>query len=80
MMLVHYKTKKELKANVGKPLRYTETSVFGPEYQETGSFPVAHRPLIQGKGGTMLCHCCEATGREFFATVTMRDGLIAAVN
>ncbi len=68
MMLVHYKTKKELKENIGQPLRYTETSIFGPEYQENGSFTVAHRPLIQGKGG-----------REFFATVTMRNGLISAV-
>tara|TARA_Y100000401_G_scaffold107819_1_gene102508 strand:- start:1004 stop:1213 length:210 start_codon:yes stop_codon:yes gene_type:complete len=68
MMLVHYKTKKELKENIGQPLRYTETSAFGPEYQENGSFPVAHRPKIQGNGG-----------REFFAEVTMRNGLISAV-
>ena len=67
-MLVHYQTKKELKASVGEALRYTETSMFGPEYTDNGTFTVAHRPLIQRAGG-----------REFFAQVTMKDGLIAAV-
>ena len=68
MMLVHYKTKKELKAAIGEPLRYTETSIFKPEYLDTGSFIVAHRPRIQKNGG-----------REYFAKVTMDDGFIAAV-
>ena len=67
-MLVHYKTKKELSAAIGKPLRYTETSIFGPEYLRDGSFTVAHRPVIQKNGG-----------REFFATVTMKNGIIDAV-
>ena len=67
-MLVHYKTKKELKAAIGEPLRYTETSIFGPEYLDTGSFMVAHRPRIQKNGG-----------REFSAKVTMSNGRIAAV-
>ena len=31
MMIAHYPTKKELKENIGKPLNYTETSVFGIE-------------------------------------------------
>ncbi len=68
-MLVHYKTKKELKAAIGQILRYTETSIFGPEYSDNGRFPVAHRPAIQKNGG-----------REYFAQVTMRDGRIAAVD
>ena len=42
MLLVHYKTKKELKASKGKQLLYTETSLFGPEYKSTGTFPVTN--------------------------------------
>lgn len=40
MMAATYKTKKELKAAVGMPLRYVETSFFGPEYKEDGTFCV----------------------------------------
>lgn len=65
-MLVNYPTKKDLKAAIGQRLRYTETSLFGPEYRSDGVLYVAHRPHLQG-------------GREYFAQVTMRDGLIAAV-
>lgn len=73
-MLVHgYKSKKELAAAIGQPLNYEETSFFGPEYKPDGSFVVAHRPALlppaQRKGA----------GREFFATVTMAGGKIAAV-
>lgn len=66
-MLLHYKSKKDLKARIGEPLRYTETSVFGPEFRETGKFTGARRPHLQGGG------------REFFAEITMKGGLIAAV-
>ena len=66
MMLVNYPTKKDLKAAIGKPLRYQETSMFGPEYKDDGVLTVAHRPHLQG-------------GREYFAQVTMKDGLIAGV-
>lgn len=33
---VHYKTKKELKNNVGSELDYTETNIFKDEYKENG--------------------------------------------
>jgi hypothetical protein len=66
-MLLSYATKKDLKANIGQPLKYRETSMFGPEYKDNGTFTGARRPHLQGGG------------REFFATVTMKDGLIAAV-
>ena len=48
MLVTGYSSKKELKASVGKPLAYEETSMFGPEYKSTGSFVVAHRPLVTG--------------------------------
>jgi hypothetical protein len=66
-MLVHYDTKAELKAAIGQPLRFTETSMFGSEYKRDGSFSVAHRPHMTGRG------------REFFAHVTMKEGKIAKV-
>lgn len=68
MMLVHYPTKKDLKAAVGQHLKYEETSMFGPEYKSTGKFTVAHRPQIQG-----------GKGREFFAEVTMVNDVITKV-
>tara|TARA_R110002126_G_scaffold116628_1_gene256084 strand:- start:1435 stop:1644 length:210 start_codon:yes stop_codon:yes gene_type:complete len=66
-LIARYPSKKELKANIGKPLRYVETSVFGPEYRDNGTLTVANRPHI-----THL-------GREFFAQVTLKDGLIVKV-
>lgn len=68
MIVFNYSSKKELKENIGKPLRYIETSMFGPEYRENGRLTGANRPHITGKG------------REFFATVTMENGLISKVS
>ena len=41
-MHAHYATKKELKAAVGQPLRFSETSMFGPEYKPNGEFCVTN--------------------------------------
>jgi hypothetical protein len=67
MIIFNYPSKKELKANIGKPLRYTETSLFGPEYRPNGPITGANRPHITG------------IGREFFAVVTMENNLIKGV-
>ena len=67
MLVFNYESKKQLKENVGKPLRYIETSFFGAEYRENGILTGANRPHITGKG------------REFFANVTMENGLIKSV-
>jgi hypothetical protein len=69
MMLVYYPSKKDMKNFVGRPLNYTETSMFGPEFKNNGKFCVSNRPSITG-----------VKGREFFAEVTMKDGLIAKVS
>jgi hypothetical protein len=61
-----YKTKKELKAAIGKPLNYVETSMFGAEYKTDGSFCVVGP--------------CAHTKRTWFATVTMKEGLIVKVS
>lgn len=67
MIIFKYKSKKELKQNVGQALNYIETSMFGSEYIPNGSLTGANRPHITG------------IGREFFATVTMHNGLIKKV-
>jgi hypothetical protein len=42
-MQANYPSKKELKANIGQPLRYTETSAFGREYRSTGCVCVCNK-------------------------------------
>ena len=63
MIIFDYLSKKELKANVGNRLNFIETSLFGAEYVSNGNMVGAQRPHITGRG------------REFFAEVTMRDGI-----
>ena len=65
MMAANYKTKKDLKAAVGQPLRYEETSAFGPEFKANGSFAVVGPSPLD---------------RKWFASVTMVNGLIAKVS
>jgi hypothetical protein len=67
MLVFEYPSKKVLKESIGKPLRYIETSMFGEEYKATGILTGANRPHITG------------LGREFFANVTMENGLIKTV-
>lgn len=67
-LVVNYPSKKELKSKIGSRLSYTEVSMFGPEYRDNGVLTVANRPHITGMG------------REFFAQVTMKDGLIQKVS
>lgn len=64
MLAAHYKTKQDLKAAVGQPLRYEETSLFGTEFKENGTFPVV--------GPSSL-------SRKWFAQVTMENGRIKKV-
>jgi len=66
-LIARYPSKKAAKENIGNPLRYIETSVFGPEYRPDGVLTVANRPHI-----THL-------GREWFGQITMKGGLIVAV-
>lgn len=67
MLVFNYVSKKVLKESIGKPLNYIETSMFGAEYKSNGVLTGANRPHITGQG------------REFFANVTMQDGLIKGV-
>lgn len=63
MIQVFYKSKKELKEQVGKSLFYKETSIFGEEYKSNGTFVVAD----------------GSPQRKWFAEVTMKDNVIAKV-
>ena len=61
-----YNAKKELKASIGKALKYHETSMFGEEYLPNG------KVLMVGP--------CAHTKRKWFANITMKDGLIEKVS
>ena len=67
MIIFNYTSKKVLKEQIGQPLQYIETSIFGEDYIRNGKLVGANRPHITG------------IGREFFAEVTMLDGLISKV-
>ena len=67
MIIFTYPSKKVLKENIGNPLNYIETSMFGAEYVSEGVLVGANRPHITG------------IGNEFFAQVTMKNGKIAKV-
>ena len=67
MMILNYESKKALRECIGNALNYTETSLFGEEYSLNGSFVGCNRPHITG------------FKREFFAEITMKDGLIHTV-
>ena len=67
-LVVNYPSKKNLKENIGKRLSYTETSIFGNEYESNGLLTVANRPHITG------------LGREFFAQVTIENDIIVKID
>ena len=74
MMILNYKSKKEIRENIGKPLDYTETSMFGAEYKPNGTFCGCNRPY-----SPEYPKADKRGKREFFASVTMVDGLIRKV-
>ena len=74
MMILNYKSKKELKEKIGKPLDYTETSLFGAEYMSNGSFCGCNRPY-----SPEYPKFSQRKGREFFAKITMNNNLISKV-
>lgn len=67
MLVVYYPSKRVLKESIGAPLNYSETSMFGVEFGLDRVLTVCNRPHITG------------FPREFFAQVTMKNGLIHKV-
>ena len=68
MIVFNYKSKKELKENIGQHLKYIETSIFGNEYKSNGVFVGSNRPQVTNN-----------EGREFFASITIENDLIKSV-
>ncbi len=68
MLIFDYPSKKTMREHIGQPLTYRETSIFGAEYRRDGQLVGCNRPHITGHS------------REFFASVTMADGLIQKVD
>ena len=68
MIVLNYKSKKELRENIGKSLNYTETSMFGPEYKSDGTVVGSNRP-----------YSTNNEGREFFAEVTLKNHIIQKI-
>ena len=67
-LIVKYPSKKALKEATGSKLTgIIETSLFGPQYRDNGKLVVCNRPHITG------------IGREWFAEVTLKDGVILKV-
>ena len=64
MLGASYKSKKDLKASIGRPLRYVETSMFGPEFKADGKFCVVGPSPYE---------------RKWYAEITMKAGLIEKV-
>lgn len=79
MLIAPYFSKKALKEEIGKPLRFVETSAFGEEYKPNGSFAVCNRPNSPGGARRDPADPTGRAPREFFAKVTMRAGLIVSV-
>ena len=71
MIIFDYASKKELSEAHGSPLRYTETSIYGPEYVENGTLIGTTRGVLKNYPGR--------GARSRFAKVVMTDGLISAV-
>lgn len=67
MLIFNYPSKKNMKENIGQPLKYKETSIFGPEYKPDGKLTGCNRPHLTGHK------------REFFAVATLKDGVIIKV-
>jgi hypothetical protein len=64
--VVHYKSKKELKARVGHELQWTETSMFGSEYPPNGT-------------GKMYVVGPDEHSRKYFACVHLHDHKVVLV-
>lgn len=70
-ILLYYPSKKAMRELVGQSrhvLRYDETSIFGAEVSDNCDVTGSNRPRITG-----------IKGREFFASISIRDGIIKGV-
>ena len=66
MGIYGYKTKKELKAGIGKIPGFIETSMFGTEYKGDGKYTIVGPDPYRD--------------RKWYATIEIKDGLISKVS
>jgi hypothetical protein len=66
-LIANYPSKVAAKKEIGKPLKYIETSSFGPEYKDNGILVVCNRPHV------------THNGKEWFGQITMENGKIKSV-
>ena len=67
-LVLLYASKKELKENVGNYLKFRDPSIFSPDFTKDGVVYGSNRPHLTGYK------------REFFANVTLKNGIITKVN
>ena len=64
MLAASYKTKKACKESIGKPPRFVETSMFGPEYKGDGTYTVVGPSPYD---------------RKWYVNITVENGVITKV-
>lgn len=74
MLILNYPSKKVLKECIGEELDYTETSFFGIEFKSDGRVAGSNRP-----NSPEFPKIEKRKGREFYASVVMKDGIITKV-
>lgn len=74
-------SKKELATMIGKNIqgKLSDPSIFGSRDTGNGTFVVAHRPLVTGTVTRMNDKGKLVKSREFFANITMENGILKAV-
>jgi len=68
MIIAHYETIDALRNEIGKPLQHVQDDMFNPEYRSNGSLQVCNNPALTG------------ARREFFATITIENDILVAVD
>lgn len=84
MILLRHFSKKDMKDTlIGQPLsklRYSETSMFGAEVSDNCKVTGAHRPYYGALNKYNPKTGKPMKSKEFFATITIKDGVILAIS
>ena len=68
MLILLYESKKKLKEKVGNYLKFRDPSIFSSDFNNNGVVYGSNRPYLTGYK------------REFYANVTLKNGVITKVN
>jgi len=74
-------SKKELATMIGQTIqgKLSDPSIFGSRDTGNGTFVVAHRPLVSGAVTRLNAKGKPVKSREWFASITMENGVLKAV-